>query len=99
MRQYIYAYYNRLAGFYGKPFFDNVKPEEFVPGFNQGLFGAPNEVLESLKEVDLYYLGSFDNVDGTIESKNDFLQHLSEIVAEIQAKKNVGVNEDVRKEN
>lgn len=83
MIKHIYAYFNTLGGFYGKPFIEDLAPEDFVGAFTQSLYGAPKEVLESIKEDDLFYLGSFDNIKGVIIPNNENLIHLSEIAGKI----------------
>lgn len=87
MKKYIYCYFNTLGGFYGQPFFADHIPEEFVKIYNQSLFSADKETLESLKEDDLYYLGNFDNESGVIDSKIEFLCHLTDTANTIIAKK------------
>lgn len=87
MKLNVYCFFNNFGGFFGKPFLEVIEPDKYVEQFKQSLFGASVEVLESLKEDDLYFLGTFDNVTGELESNKEFLIHLSEHVGTLLSKK------------
>ena len=97
MIKYCFAYFNKLGDFFGQPFFTDHK-DEFPAILKQNLFAAEKETLESLKEDDLYYLGSFDNVTGEIKAEKTFIASMSGDVAEVLLKK-YGVKEDGRIES
>lgn len=83
MKLNVYCYYNTLGGFFGKPFLEVIAPEDFVAQLTQSMYGAKEDVLESLKEDDLYCLGVFDNVTGELVSSKEFLVHVGEIANKV----------------
>lgn len=87
MDKYIYAYFNTLGGFFGKPFVEDLPSEEFIHGFYQGLYGADLATLNSIKEDDLYLIGKFNNVTGDIVSCKECIAHLCDIATTIISKK------------
>lgn len=86
MMKYAFAYFNKLGGFFGVPFFVDHK-EEFPKALRQSLFAAKKEQLEELSEEEIYYIGSFDNETGIFIPAKDFVTSLSGVVAEVIAKK------------
>lgn len=92
MKKHCFAYFNKLGGFYLIPFFVDQK-DEFVKSLHQALFACKKDDLESLLELDLYYVGCFDNEEGKFESSAEFVCTMSPIASEILSKK-FGVKED-----
>lgn len=96
MIKYMYSYYNALAGHYQTPYISDfsLMDTEAIKGFlGESLFYANSEVLNSLKENDLYLVGKFDTSTGCIEVCNEFIIHLSELINRVIAAKgdeNVG---------
>lgn len=86
MKKYCYAYFNKLGAFYGVPFFVDHK-EGFEQILNQSLFSAEKDVLERLKEEELYYLGEFDNVTAEFKYEKEFVCSMSSMVSDVIAKK------------
>lgn len=86
MIKHCFAYFNKLGDFYGQPFFTDQK-DEFVASLRQLLFAAKEEDLETLKEDDLYYIGSFDNVSGEFKPAKEFIASMSGVSCEILSKK------------
>lgn len=84
---YIYAYYDNLGGFYGKPFFAPNAPEDFFTGLVQSLYGANKEALEGLIQSSICCLGTYDNITGVLSSEVQNLGSLSEVCTTIIAKK------------
>ena len=97
MIKHVFAYFNELGGFFGKPIFSEFK-DDFVKEITQSLYGANQETLESLSDDSLYYLGTFDNETGLLESKKEFVASLSPICKEVLLKK-FGVKKDARDKN
>lgn len=81
MKLYLYANYNVLAGFFGPMMGERIEPGEMVKDYAQILVGLKKEQLESLKECDLYCLGSIDNVTGEIVPEKRFLLHCGEVAS------------------
>lgn len=94
MKKYCFAYFNKLGDFYGQPFFTDHK-EEFVKILNQSLYAAKQEELESLKEDDLYFIGTFDNETGEFVAEKSFVCSMSGTCSEVLTKK-YGVEENGR---
>lgn len=92
--KYIFAYFNKLGDFFGQPFVVDHK-DEFPKILGQSLYAAKKEDLESLKEDDLYYLGSFNNESGELLPSKEFVTSMSGMVSEILVKK-FGEKEDGR---
>lgn len=86
MIKHCFAYFNKLGGFYGDPFYVREK-DEFDAVLRQSLFVADKQTLEHLKEEELYYLGTFDNESGEIVSSKEFYCVLEPIVSEIIVKR------------
>lgn len=80
MKLYIYANLNVLGGFFGSVITERVEPEEIKQDYAQVVAGLPQDALISLRECDLYCLGSFDNVSGEIVPEKQFLLHCGEVV-------------------
>ena len=97
MIKYCFAYFNKLGDFFGQPFFADHK-EEFVKVLHQSLYAGKQEELESLKEDDLYFIGSFDNETGEFKAEKTFMCSMSGAVSEVLLKK-FGVKEDGRVES
>lgn len=92
MIKYCFAYFNKLGDFYGQPFFTDAK-EQFVKSLHQVLYGVKQDDLESLKEDDLYFIGSFDNESGEFTPVKEFICSMSGLCSEVLVKK-YGVKED-----
>lgn len=92
MIKYCFAYFNKLGDFYGMPFFVDQK-EEFVKSLHQALYAAKEDELESLKEDELHYIGSFDNESGIFTPSKEFMCEMSGLCSEILVKK-FGVKEN-----
>lgn len=93
MIKYCFAYFNKLGGFHGNPFFTDLKKEEFVKSLHQALYSAKKEELESLTEDELHFIGSFDNESGVFTSEKEFVCDMSVVCSEILVKK-FGVKEN-----
>lgn len=61
--------------------------KSFLLFLRQSLYSAEKEALEHLKEEELYYLGSFDNVSGEFEVCKDFVVSLSGMVEEVLSRR------------
>lgn len=86
MIKHVFAYFNKLGGFYGDPFYVREK-EEFDAVLRQSLFAADRETLEHLKEEELYYLGTFDNESAEVKPEKEFYCVLAPLCEEIIAKR------------
>lgn len=84
--KYCFAYFNKLGDFYGQPFFVDHK-DEFVKILHQSLYAAKQDDLETLKEDDLYFIGSFNNETGDFKPEKEFVCSMSGMVSEILVKK------------
>lgn len=89
MIKYIYAFKNKLGGFYNSPFIENTKPEDYPEAFKQSLFCGPVENFERLKENEIYFLGSFDNITGVITACCNFVLDCGPVVELVKNLKEV----------
>lgn len=86
MKKYLFAYYNKLGGFFGFPFAVDHK-ESFKDVYRQSCYGAEKKSLESMKEEEIFYLGEFDNESGVITPEKEFYLSCDSIVSEVLAKR------------
>lgn len=93
MRLFIYANYNVLAGFFGPAIQERIEPDEMIKDYAQIVCGLEEKSLNSLKECDLYCLGSIDNVTGEIIPEKQFLLHCGEVASKFLKEE---VKEDVK---
>lgn len=98
MMTYVFAYRNKLGGFYGKLFQSTLTSEVFIQQFQQEIFNASDEMLDSMSEDELYYLGTFDNLSGVFVSCNEYLLDCSALVkqAKVLKKAQEEVSKDVK---
>lgn len=80
MKLYIYANFNVLGGFFGSMITERIEPDEMIKDYGQIVCNLPQDSLLSLKECDLFCLGTYDNVTGVIEPAKQFLLHCGEVV-------------------
>ena len=93
MMLHIYANYNVIGDFFSSPIVEKITPEEMLKDYAQIVCGLSEDYLLKLKECDLYYLGSYDNVSGAIEPNKQFLLHCSDVCSRYL--KNVDKKEEV----
>lgn len=68
MKQYIYCYFNVYLNAWDKPMAQNFEPNDMAEGVRRYIMMNPDEALKGrFDEKELYVLGSFDDVTGTIE--------------------------------
>lgn len=85
MIKYIYAYKKKSAGFFLDPIFSPLDEEHFKDTFIQGSFNIPSEQVGSYKDLDLYCLGTYDNVKSHFEIKSDFLLDCCQVIETTEA--------------
>lgn len=83
MKKYLYAYRNKLGGFFGNVFTDDHEPAVYAESLQQSMFGATIEQLGALCEDELYCLGTYDNLSGIVIAENTFILDVSAIVARL----------------
>lgn len=93
MIKYTYAYFNKLGGFFGNPFYSDIEKDHFKEYLFQSLFAAKKEELAEISECELYYLGEFDNVSSEIKYEKEFLLNCSSVCEEILSKKEASTDE------
>lgn len=81
MIKYIYCYKRKAAGFYSDPIISVMDVEQFKDTFIQGSFNIPKENENLYKDAELFYLGTFDNIQGIFEYKSEFILDCSEVLA------------------
>lgn len=86
MMKYCFAYFNKLGDFYGVPFFVDHK-DGIQEILHQSMFAYKKEDLDGLKELDLYFVGDFDNCTGILTGKKDFVCSMSGMAEEVLLKK------------
>lgn len=88
---HIYANMNVVGEFFSSPVVEKITPEEMLKDYCQIVCGLPQDVLQRLKECDLYCLGTYDNVSGEIVPEKTFLLHCGEVCSRY-------IKEEVKKE-
>lgn len=67
MKLSVFVYKRKSAGFANAPVFTQYNKEQYVEGFKQGINDFKVEELEHFKDLELHYLGTFDNVALTFD--------------------------------
>lgn len=67
MKQLVYSYYNKLGGFYNKPFVEALPKEAIAQSIARTCVVERETAKKShLDETALYVIGEFDDVTGKI---------------------------------
>lgn len=76
MIKYIYASKNKLSGNFNVPMFEDFAPEGAAERYSIAAVEHPSEAV---KELEMYFLGTFDTKTGIVESKNEYLVDLGAV--------------------
>lgn len=83
MIKYVYAFKNILSGQFGNPTVEVINSDNAVEAYTAAAREAKGEAKEAMKELDLYYLGTFDTKSGNLELVNPtFLVSLKEVMVD-----------------
>lgn len=84
MKRFVYCYKNKLIGcFSPKPFVCEVPPSEIIEVVKHDLIHGDEITLKSLKEDELYFLGTHDTETGILESHLEYIQDIGAVASEI----------------
>lgn len=79
MTRYVYCYKNRISSTFLKPWTCEVSPKDIVEVVKVDFSNADETVLKGLEEDDLYFIGTFDTVSGTVCSAPEFILDAGEL--------------------
>lgn len=103
MKKYIYAYKKKSAGFFLDPIFSPLDPEHFKETFIQGSFNISSEQIGSYKDLELYHLGTFDNIRCHFEVISDLILDCCQVIETTEAiilkQKNLKEQKDGKESN
>lgn len=101
MIKYLYGYRDRKLGAYSVIFPDNYEPEKEKVVIERALKSATiDKNLEKFKDLQLYYLGSWDDVSGQITAVlPDFILDMGDIASVLLDSAKDEVVEDGKEEN
>lgn len=99
MKKYMYAFRNKLGGFYGDVFNDIKEPNLYAESLQQSMFSATIEQLMSLSEDELYCLGTIDNLSGVIVPANEFVFDVSSAVNRLIILKKAEASNNVKEDD
>lgn len=89
MISHVYCYKRKSAGFAFNPIYSILEPKQYQESLSQNLYDMKYQELENYKDLELYYLGTFDNVSLKVDPKNDFMIDCASIACAAQATKKV----------
>lgn len=78
MIKYVYATKNKLSGNFNTPMLHDFPKEAASEAFAISAKEAPKE--SQVKELEVYYLGTFDTKTGEIKEEKEFLLDLGSVV-------------------
>lgn len=67
MIKYVYGVKNILSSNFGNPQFEVLDKEQAIEAYTISAKEASGEARERMRELDLYYLGTFDTTTGKCE--------------------------------
>ena len=80
MTLYGYCYYNRKAGYYTAPFFNQYGKEMMLELLERSYQDAPKDEQKRLQECDFMFVGEFDDKSGEFAIlKPEFLRNFVEV--------------------
>lgn len=84
MKLYGYCYYNRKAGYYTPPIWNQYPKELMLEIIERSYAEASADEQAKLQECDFTYLGEFDDKSGifNLELKPEFLRNFTEVKKE-----------------
>ena len=77
MIKYIYASKNKLSGNFNVPMFEDFEPEGAAERYS---IAAVEHSSEAVKELEMYFLGTFDTKTGVLVSSIDYLVDLGVVI-------------------
>ena len=81
MIKYVYAFKNVLSGQFGNPVFEVIPESDAVEAYSAAAKEAVGQDKEKMKELDLYYLGTFDTKTCELKvAEPEFLVSLKEVL-------------------
>jgi len=69
MKIFVYAYYSKVVSAYQSPIFSQFDKDRFVPQLTRMVMTtSSDETLLGLQDLDLYWIGLFDDQTGLFDS-------------------------------
>lgn len=98
MISHVYCFKRKSAGFAFNPVYSILDKKQYLDSLNQSLYDLSFDELEKYKDLELYYLGTFENVSLKLEVANEFVQDMASLASAAQAFKKKG-DENGKKES
>ena len=78
----IYAYRDKKLGAFETPFVNNLEKDRAAVAVSRAIVGLEDKQKLRMRDLDLYYLGSFDDKTGRISAVNgEFICSIDSIIA------------------
>lgn len=84
MKLGVYAYKNKMLGAFNAPLFDRDDYENYTTILVRSIKLADKKVKFSMKGLELYKIGTFDDVTGVIVPCMNYLLDVDTILAEVE---------------
>ena len=81
MIKYIYATKNKLSGNFNVPMLYDIPKENAAEAFTISARETPAEGKAAVKELEVYYLGTFDTKTAEIVSEKEYLIDLGAVLS------------------
>lgn len=83
MKLHVYTYYNKKASYYLPPFTSKNNVAEEIEELSHGIPYVKAEEAIQLIDCDVYCLGTFDTIDGTLEYSKEFVMPLGDEIKKV----------------
>ena len=80
MIKYVFATRNKKSGNYNLPQFYDFQKENAAEVFTISAKETPASGIEAIKELEVYYIGTFDTKTGVLETDIDFIIDLGSVI-------------------
>ena len=85
MIKYVYASKNKLSGNFNMPVLQDFTKENAVESYSVSALENPTE---QIKELEIYYLGTFDTKTGQFNQEIEYLVDLGSVIENGRRKEN-----------
>lgn len=82
MKQYVYAYFDKVAGMYLQPIYTPLTEDDLTETVKRSVL---KDQITGAIDLDLFYLGTYDDKTADFEDGKKFLCHLSDFVPKVVA--------------
>ena len=86
MTKYLYATKNIKSGNFGQARYEDFPKDAALEVYSIAAKEARKEDQELFKELDLYFLGTFDTKTGIFEGQPEFIVSLGSLIGDVDGK-------------